>query len=201
MLQQKTARRHTSTGSSSATASRCSCSGRSTPRSIRTWARRLRPAMRQVHRAGETTFIDFSGKRTGAGRSPYGRIPPGRAVCRRPRRQQPDLRRGDGDPAVARLGRRPHPHGRVLRRHDRLVGPRPAQERHHPPPAATSRASIAPTRTSPPTTAPSSYPHGRGNPRTKPPRRRQYSWPSGGYSPGSATRRSSTSARPGTRRS
>ena len=69
----------------------------------------------------------------GAGRSPYGRIPPGRAVRRRPRRQQPDLRRGDRDPAVARLGRRPHSHGRVLRRHDRLVGPPPAQERHHPP--------------------------------------------------------------------
>ena len=29
----------------------------------RQWTRRLRPAMRQVHRAGEKTFIDFSGKR------------------------------------------------------------------------------------------------------------------------------------------
>ena len=29
----------------------------------RQWARRLRPSMRQVHRAGEKTFIDFSGKR------------------------------------------------------------------------------------------------------------------------------------------
>ena len=29
----------------------------------RQWAKRLRPAMRQVHRAGEKTFIDFSGKR------------------------------------------------------------------------------------------------------------------------------------------
>ena len=27
------------------------------------WARRLRPSMRQVHRAGEKTFLDFSGKR------------------------------------------------------------------------------------------------------------------------------------------
>ena len=27
------------------------------------WARRLRPSMRQVHRAGEKTFIDFSGKK------------------------------------------------------------------------------------------------------------------------------------------
>ena len=31
----------------------------------RQWARRLRPSMRQVHRAGEKTFIDFSGKRPG----------------------------------------------------------------------------------------------------------------------------------------
>ena len=30
----------------------------------RRWARRLRPSMRQVHRAGEKTFIDFSGKRS-----------------------------------------------------------------------------------------------------------------------------------------
>lgn len=29
----------------------------------RRWARKLRPSMRQVHRAGEKTFIDFSGKR------------------------------------------------------------------------------------------------------------------------------------------
>ena len=29
----------------------------------RQWARRLRPSMRQVHRAGEKSFIDFSGKR------------------------------------------------------------------------------------------------------------------------------------------
>ena len=29
----------------------------------RQWTRRLRPSMRQVHRAGEKTFIDYSGKR------------------------------------------------------------------------------------------------------------------------------------------
>jgi transposase len=29
----------------------------------RQWARRLRPSMRQVHRAGEKVFVDFSGKR------------------------------------------------------------------------------------------------------------------------------------------
>ena len=29
----------------------------------RQWVKRLRPSMRQIHRAGEKTFIDFSGKR------------------------------------------------------------------------------------------------------------------------------------------
>ena len=29
----------------------------------RRWAQKLKPSMRQVHRAGEKTFIDFSGKR------------------------------------------------------------------------------------------------------------------------------------------
>ena len=29
----------------------------------RQWFKRLRPSMRQIHRAGEKTFIDFSGKR------------------------------------------------------------------------------------------------------------------------------------------
>ena len=29
----------------------------------RRWVKRLRPSMRQIHRAGEKTFIDFSGKR------------------------------------------------------------------------------------------------------------------------------------------
>ena len=66
----------TSTASSSATGSRCSCSGRSTSQVhpggyrytqfceiYRQWSRRLRPSMRQVHRAGEKTFVDFSGKR------------------------------------------------------------------------------------------------------------------------------------------
>ena len=97
------------------------------------WARRLRPSMRQVHRAGEKTFLDFSGKRptliddrTGASR----RVELFVAVLGASRftyveataTQQP-----------ARLGRRSHPHGRVLRGHDHLVGPRPAQERDHAP--------------------------------------------------------------------
>ena len=48
----------------------------------RQWTRRLRPSMRQVHRAGEKTFIDYSGKRpslvdrrTGELRQPHDRRP------------------------------------------------------------------------------------------------------------------------------
>ena len=79
--------------------------------------------MRQVHRAGEKTFIDFSGKRPAL-------VDPRTGVLRRVElfvavlaREQPHLRRGDGDPAAARLGRRPHPHGRVLRRQTALWVP------------------------------------------------------------------------------
>ena len=66
----------TSTASSSAPGSRCSCFGREYLQVhfsgyrytqfceiYRQWAQRLRPSMRQVHRAGEKTFVDFSGKR------------------------------------------------------------------------------------------------------------------------------------------
>ena len=97
------------------------------------WARRLRPSMRQVHRAGEKTFLDFSGEAADPDRRPYGRVEARRVVRRRARGQPLHLRRGDRDPAAARLGRRSHPHGRVLRGHDHLVGPRPAQERGHAP--------------------------------------------------------------------
>ena len=38
----------------------------------RQWSRRLRPSMRQVHRAGEKTFVDFSGQAADAGRPAHG---------------------------------------------------------------------------------------------------------------------------------
>ena len=98
----------------------------------RQWARRLRPSMRQVHRAGEKTFIDFSGKRPTL-------IDPRTGELRRVELFVAVLGASSLTYAEATttqqlpdLGRRPRPHGRVLRGHDRLVGPRPAQERHHP---------------------------------------------------------------------
>ena len=97
----------------------------------RQWARRLRPSMRQVHRAGEKTFIDFSGKRPTL-------VDPRTGEVRRVELFVAVLGASSFTYAEATAtqqlpdwGRRPHPHGRVLRGHDRLVGPRPAQERRH----------------------------------------------------------------------
>ena len=63
-------------GTEEARASRWRCSGWSIARQhptgyaysqfcerYRRWARALKPSMRQVHRAGEKLFVDFSGKR------------------------------------------------------------------------------------------------------------------------------------------
>ena len=97
----------------------------------RQWARRLRPSMRQVHRAGEKTFIDFSGKRP--------------ALVDR---HTGELRRVELFVAVLgasgftyaeatatqQLPDWVDAHTRMVGYyggHDGLVGPRPAQERHH----------------------------------------------------------------------
>ena len=58
----------------------------------RQWARRLRPSMRQVHRAGEKTFIDFSGKRARCGASSCSSPCSARAASptSRPTQQLPD---------------------------------------------------------------------------------------------------------------
>ena len=158
----------------------------------RQWARRLRPSMRQVHRAGEKTFIDLLGETSGAGRPAHRRIATRRAVRRRARRQRLNLRRGDRHPQLPDW----------VDAHTRMVGYYGGTTALWVPdqlksaitrPCRYEPGVIAPTRTSPPTTAPSSSRRGRGNQEIKPPWRAQYSWPSGGYSPGSATRRSSAS--------
>ena len=97
----------------------------------RQWARRLRPSMRQVHRAGEKTFIDFSWEDARDRRSAHGRGPACRPLRGRPRGELLHLRRSHGEPAAARLGRGAHPDGGVLPGRDGPVGPRPAQKRHH----------------------------------------------------------------------
>ena len=71
------------------------------------------------------------GHTPGGGRSAHGRGTSRRALRRGARGQQLHLRRGDRNPAAARLGRGAHPDGRVLRGLDGPLGPRPAEEHHH----------------------------------------------------------------------
>ena len=158
--------------------------------------RRLRPSMRQVHRAGEKTFIDFSGKRPSPGR-PAVRGSCGGSSCSSPcsgRAASPTPRRPR--PSSCPTGSaRTCPHGRVLRGRDRPVGPRPAQERHHPPLPLRARRQPhlrGPRRR---TTAPSSCPARPRKPQGQG-RRGEQRTPgrSAGYSPGSVTRPSSSSA-------
>ena len=161
----------------------------------RQWSRRLRPSMRQVHRAGEKTFVDFSGKRP----------------------TLVDRRTGELRPVelfVAALGASSLTYAEAtatqqladwVTAHIHMVEycggattlwiPRPAQERHHPPLPLRAPTSTAPTRTWPPTTAPSSSRRAPESPATRRSSRPAYSWPSGGSWPGSATRPSSSSAR------
>ena len=63
-------------------------------------------SMRQVHRAGEKPFVDYSGKRPAIGRRRDGRGRRGRALRRGARRLELHLRRGDAHAAERRLHRR-----------------------------------------------------------------------------------------------
>ena len=196
-----------STASSSATASRCSCCGRSTPRSIRT-----------------ATAVATSARSTGNGRGGCGRRC-GR--CTGPARRRSLTSPASGRrwstgarvnrdpwscsspcsaPAASPTSRRPRPSscrtGSTCTSawwSTSAVPPRcgsPISSRApSPAPAATSPASTAPTRTWPPTTAPSSSRRGRGNLGIRLLWRIVCSWPSAGYWPVSATRPSSSSAR------
>ena len=160
----------------------------------RQWTRRLRPSMRQVHRAGEKTFIDYSGKRPSL-------------VDRR----TGELRRVELFVAV--LGASSLTYAAATETQQlpdwstRIsawwstsaalprCGSPTSSRAPSPAPAATSPASTAPTRTWPPTTAPSSFRRDRGNLGIRLLWRIVYSSHSGGYSPASATRPSSSSAR------
>ena len=161
----------------------------------RQWTRRLRPSMRQVHRAGEKTFIDYSGKRPSL-------------VDRR----TGELRRVELFVAVLGASSLTYAAATETQQLPDWIDARisawwstsaalprcgsPTSSRApSPAPAATSPASTAPTRTWPPTTAPSSFRRDRGNLGIRLLWRIVYSSHSGGYSPASATRPSSSSAR------
>lgn len=110
----------------------------------RQWARRLTPSMRQVHRAGEKLFVDFSGKRPHLIEPTSGEEvavelfvgvlgASGLIYAETTRRQD-----------LAVVGRRPHPDARVLSGQYRPVGAGPADERRHHGQVATNRRSTAP---------------------------------------------------------
>ncbi len=97
----------------------------------RRWARALKPSMRQVHRAGEKLFVDFSGKRPHLVDATTGEEIAGRALRRRARRERLDLRRGHAEPGSAVVGRRARPHARLLSGQSGDLGPGQFEERRH----------------------------------------------------------------------
>ena len=98
----------------------------------RRWAQKLKPSMRQVHRSGEKTFIDFSGKRPQLTDPRTGKAIPVELFVAVLGRQRLHLRGSDTEPENPRLGRRAYPHGGVLRRIEPDLGSRPTQECHYP---------------------------------------------------------------------
>ena len=112
--------------------------------------------MRQVHRAGEKTFIDFSGKRPMV-------VDPRTGEARRVELFVAVLGASSFTYAEATESQRlPDWVGAHIRMveyfggHDHAVDPRPAQERRHPSLPLRAGCPTGPTRTSPPpTTAPS----------------------------------------------
>ena len=159
----------------------------------RQWARRLRPSMRQVHRAGEKTFVDFSGKRP----------------------TLVDRRTGELRPVelfVAALGASSLTYAEAtatqqladwVTAHIHMVeycgGATTLWVPDQLKSAITRPCRYEPdvnrTYEGPPTTAPSSSRRAPESPATRLSSRPAYSWPSGGYWPGSATRPSSSSVR------
>ena len=71
------------------------------------WKKKLNPTMRQRHRAGEKTFVDFSGEEASHRRSENGRARRNGAVRRDVGREQLHLRRSDTEPVAGIVGEGP----------------------------------------------------------------------------------------------
>ena len=82
----------------------------------RAWAGRLKPTMRQVHVAGEKLFVDFAGRTGEVIDAGTGAAIPSPDFCRRARRLQLDLCRGDVEPEAAGLDCRARPRFHLFRR-------------------------------------------------------------------------------------
>ena len=110
----------------------------------RQWARRLRPSMRQVHRAGEKTFVDFSGKRPTLVDRRTGELRPVELFVAALGASSLTYAEATATQQLADWVTRPHPHGRVLRPR-RPAGRRRAGPRRAP---ASRRARLVPRRLS-----------------------------------------------------
>ena len=130
------------------------------------WVRTLAPTMRQVHRAGEKVFVDFSGKRpcsstpprASSSRSSCSSARSAPAVTCTPRPACPRTCRRGSVPTCGCWST-----FRAARRSSSPITCAAASPRR----AATSRSSTAPTSSSPSTTAPPSCPRGPATPRDK----------------------------------
>ena len=88
----------------------------------RRWLAQQRTSMRQVHTAGEKTFVDYAGQRPSLVDPATGELVAGRALRRRARRLQLHLRRGHPHPTQRRFHPESHADRGVLWR--RLRGGR-----------------------------------------------------------------------------
>ena len=116
---------------------------------------------------GEKVFVDYAGQQPHLDRSPHRRRARGRALRRRPRREQLHLRGSHPHPAAPRLAREPRPHVPLLRRGHHGHRLRPVEERGHASRAATSRGSRRRSRSSPPHTGTTILPARPRTPRDK----------------------------------
>ena len=119
----------------------------------RRWARALKPSMRQVHRAGEKLFVDFSGKRPHLVDPQTGEESPVELFVGVLGASGLIYAEATREPGSAVVDRRPRPHAGLLSGQSGDLGPGQFEERRHDGAAATNRRSTAPTPSSPATMA------------------------------------------------
>ena len=95
----------------------------------RGWLARQRMSMRQVHTAGEKTFVDYAGQRPQLVDPATGEVVPVELFVAVLGRLELHLRRGDADATERRLHPEPQPHGGVFWRRARRGRAGPAADR------------------------------------------------------------------------
>ena len=132
------------------------------------WRRGISATMRQTHAAGEKLFVDFAGDTVPVFDALSGEVTRGARSSSRCSAHRTTPTRKRAGARGCRTGSAPtstpSPFSAGCRRRSSATTSRPAS----PPPAATSRASTAPTRISPPITARPSCRRGRASRATRP---------------------------------